>query len=67
MGGALIQLEHACILSHRPLKQKTIKELEEIFKSKVTKKGDLTELVWELKFRRTARAKQLYRQAPVRT
>jgi hypothetical protein len=51
------------ILSHRPLKQKTIKELEEIFRLKTARRGDLSELIWELKFRRTTRARQLYRRA----
>ena len=51
------------ILSHRPHKQKTINELEDMFKAKAAKGGELTELVWELGFRRTTRAKQLYRRA----
>jgi hypothetical protein len=51
------------ILSHRPHKQKTIEELGKIFTAKVAKGDDLTELVWELGFRRTKKAKQLYRQA----
>ena len=51
------------ILSHRPHKQKTIEKLEEMFKANAEKGGNLTELVWELGFRRTKRAKQLYRRA----
>ena len=51
------------ILSHRPHMQKTIEELEAMFKARAEKGTDLTALVWELKFRRTTRAKQLYRRA----
>lgn len=58
------QLNHIlAILSHRPNKQKAIEELEEMFKTKAEKGSDLTELVWELRFRRTTRAKRLYHRA----
>ena len=51
------------ILSHRPLKQKTINDLEDMYKKQLGTGGDITGIVWELGFRRTERSKRLYRQA----
>ena len=51
------------IVSHRPHKQKTIEELEKMFKIKTANGSDLAGLIKELGFRRTTRAKRLYRKA----